>query len=34
MSSTEAVIESDVDPQKYFWYFVYVVVMAVSAVMA
>jgi hypothetical protein len=32
MNSTEAVVESEVDPQKYFWYLVYVVVMAVSAV--
>ena len=32
MNSTEAAIENDVDPQKYFWYFVFVVVMAVTAV--
>jgi hypothetical protein len=32
MNTTEAVAETEVDPQKYFWYFVYVVVMAVSAI--
>ena len=32
MNTTEAVAETEVDPQKYFWYFIYVVVIAVSAI--
>jgi hypothetical protein len=32
MNTSEAVIETEEDPQKYFWYFVYVVVMAVTAI--
>jgi len=32
MNTTEAVAEADVDPQKYFWYCVYIVVMVVTAV--
>jgi hypothetical protein len=32
MNSPEAAIPEDADPQKYFWYFVYVVVMGVSAI--
>jgi hypothetical protein len=32
MNTTEAVAQTDLDPQKYFWYGVYVLVMAFSAV--
>lgn len=32
MNNAEAVVASDVDPQKYFWYFIYALVMGVSAV--
>jgi hypothetical protein len=32
MNSPEAVAQPDVDPQKYFWYLVYVVIMGVSAI--
>ena len=32
MNSTAEAMQSEVDPQKYFWYFVYVVIMAVSAI--
>lgn len=32
MNTSEAVAQSDADPAKYFWYLVYVVVMAVTAI--
>lgn len=32
MNTPEAVMESEEDPQKYFWYFVYVVVMVVTGI--
>jgi hypothetical protein len=31
MSATEAAVDQNSDPQKYFWYFVYIFVMAVTA---
>jgi hypothetical protein len=32
MSTTEAAVQSDADPQKFFWYFVFVLVMVVSGI--
>lgn len=32
MNTTEAIAQTEADPQRYFWYFVYVVVMAVSVI--
>jgi hypothetical protein len=32
MNATAEVVQSEADPQKYFWYFVYVLIMGISAV--